>query len=103
MKSSLKANKIFSAMKENYFNKQLPVGFKSTHWDSFDRKFLVQLVQRMGKYASNQLTLGLNDNLIEISNRNSLTRMILEKITQKLRTLSLKNKIEIASKWILII
>ena len=74
MKSSLKEkDKIFSAMKENYLQatKQLPVGFKSTHWDSFDRKFyrLFSQYNVWENMLRNQLTLGLNDNLIEISNR----------------------------------
>ena len=74
MKTSLKEQvKNFSAMKENYLlaNEHLPFGFKSTHWDSFDRKFhrLFSQYHVWENMLRNQLTLGLNDNLIEISNR----------------------------------
>ena len=74
MKTSLKDQvKNFSAMKENYLlaNEHLPFGFKSTHWDSFDRKFhrLFSQYHVWENMLRNQLTLGLNDNLIEISNR----------------------------------
>lgn len=74
MKSSLRRkDKIFSAMKENYLqaNEHSPVGFKSSHWDTFDRRFdrLFSQHHVWENMLRNQLTLGLNDNLLEISNK----------------------------------
>ena len=74
MKSSLEDNdNIFVAIKENYLQatEHLPVGFKSIHWDVFDSKFdrLFSEHHLWENMLRNQLTLGLNDNLLEISNK----------------------------------
>ena len=74
MKSNLEEkNKILTLMKENYLlaNKDLPVGFKSTHWDVFDSEFsrFFETSDVWERMLRNQLTLGLNDNFLEISNK----------------------------------
>ena len=74
MKSSLEEkNKILTLMEENYLlaNEDVPVGFKSTHWDVFDSEFsrFFKTNDVWERMLRNQLTLGLNDNFLEISNK----------------------------------
>lgn len=74
MKSSLeRRNKILTLMKENYLlaNKDLPDGFKSKHWDVFDDEFVrfFETNDVWERMLRNQLTLGLNDNFLRISNK----------------------------------
>ena len=74
MKQGLEeTNKILSSMKENYLlaNQNLPVGFKSKHWDVFDGEFarFFEKSDIWERMLRNPLTLGLNDNFLEISNQ----------------------------------
>ncbi len=96
MKNRTKKNdKLFASMRENYLLAQehLPDGFKSKHWDVFDREFVRffdnhDVWERM---LRNQLTLGLNDNLAEISNRRFLDKK--DNLWQDLRRGKIKDVI----------
>ena len=75
---SIIEHEIFIKMKENYLlaKKNIPENFKSKHWDFFYEKF-DQLIEKKSiwkRMLRNSLTIGFNDNLIEVSNQRFLKK-----------------------------